>query len=249
VRPPVEQQILPTTWRANGFGLFGELLPGLQYRTYGITGLNAAGFGRDGIRGGRQDGNRERAHDWAWVARLDYAPIPEAFFGGSVFLGNAGQNQRFGDPDDPTSFRKPDVFTQLYEVHAQARTHGLELRALGAYTHVADAGVLSIDPDVDGPVANVMLGAYGEIAYDIMPLVWPETTQYLAPWFRYSWLDTQNSVPAGFHRDPQQRQRFYEMGLSYKPISQVVFKLDYRLQDRNQGSLPDEIRVGAGYVF
>jgi hypothetical protein len=83
-RPPVETQILPSTWRANGAGIFGELLPGLEYRTYGITSLNAKGFRADGIRGGRQSGNREFADDWSWVARLDYTPLPGGLIGGSL---------------------------------------------------------------------------------------------------------------------------------------------------------------------
>src|SRR5262249_35202899 len=30
-RPPVETQMIPSTWSANGFGLYGEVLPGLTY--------------------------------------------------------------------------------------------------------------------------------------------------------------------------------------------------------------------------
>jgi hypothetical protein len=94
-----------------------------------------------------------------------------------------------------------------------------------------------------------MLGAYAEAAYDLLPLIWPQTTQYLAPWFRYSWLDTNNKVPAGFVRDRMARRDYYEFGLQYKPIPQIVLKVDYHLQDAEQGTLPDELRLGGGFVF
>ncbi len=252
VRPQVEQQVIPSTWRANGFGLFGELLPGLEYRTYGVTSLDAKGFTNANLRDGRQNGDSERADTWSWVGRLDYTPIPELELGGSAYLGDQGQNEDYGSAAD--GFEHAGVFLQLYEVHGQVRTHGLEMRALGTYVDIDDAGLLSRDEYISTqtkgePIANVMLGAYGEIAYDIMPLVWRGTTQYLAPWFRYSWFDTQNSVPKGFSRDRAQRRDIVEVGLAYKPIPQVVFKLDYRDQDREQGTLPDEVRVGFGFVF
>ncbi len=256
VRAQVEQQIIPSTWRANGFGLFGEPLPGLQYRTYGITSLNAKGFAPNNLREARQSGNRERAHDWSWVGRVDYAPIRQLTLGGSALLGDQGQNQNYGNPED--GLVQVGVFTQIYEAHAEGRTHGLEVRLLGAYVDIDDADQLSRDTEIlketkNTAIGEVLLGGYGEIAYDIMPLLWPGTTHYLAPWFRYSWIDTQNAVPsslpAGVRRDPGQRREIYEVGLSYKPIPQVIFKLDYRVQDRREGDLPDEIRLGGGFVF
>jgi hypothetical protein len=42
-RPDIEQVIIPTTWRENGFGLFGQAGP-FSYRTYLLAGLDATGF-------------------------------------------------------------------------------------------------------------------------------------------------------------------------------------------------------------
>ena len=41
-RPDVERVIIPTTWRENGFGLFGEAGP-VSYRTYVVNGFEADG--------------------------------------------------------------------------------------------------------------------------------------------------------------------------------------------------------------
>jgi hypothetical protein len=251
-RPPVEQLVIPSTWRANGVGLFGQPIEGLEYKLYGITSLNAKGYESLDVREARQNGNRERAEDWSFVARADYTVLPEWSIGGSLYVGDQGQGEQYGNED--TGFRRVGAFTQLYEVHSELRTHGLELRALGTTMLVDDAGQLSRDDFISSrtggaPIGEVMLGAYAEIAYDVLPLLWPETTQYLAPWFRYSWLDTNNEVPNGFSRDRTARRDFYEFGLQYKPIPQVVLKTDYHIQDSEKGTLPDEIRLGGGFVF
>ncbi|GIW41685.1 MAG: hypothetical protein KatS3mg076_2262 [Candidatus Binatia bacterium] len=239
-RPPVETELIPTTWRANGFGLFGELLPGLEYRAYGVTSLNAKGFSPENLRGGRQRGNRELANDFSGVGRLDYTIVPGVQVGGSVYLGNQGQDREFDG-------RKPGVFLEMYEAHAQVRTHGLELRGLGVYVDIDDARALSAE--AGKTIGEVLLGGYAEVAYDVMPHLLPDTEQYLAPWFRYSWIDTQNDVPEGFERDRSQRRQFVEFGISYKPIPEFVAKIDARFGFRRDGALEDSVNFGAGYVF
>lgn len=256
VRPPVETQIIPTTWSANGVGLFGELAPGLLYKAYGITSFNAKGYRTLNLRDARQSGNRELASDWSFVGRTDYAFLPEWSGGGSLYVGTQGQNEEYGNPE--VGFRQAGVLTQLYEIHTQVQTRGWWFRALGVTTLVDDAGILSIDQTINPswetnpngqPIGKVLLGAYAEVAYDVMPWLLPETVQYLAPWFRYSWLDTNNKVAAGFLRDRAARRNYYELGIQYKPIPQVVLKADYHIQDAEKGTLPYEMRMGGGLVF
>ena len=59
-RPDTENRILPSTWRANGIGAFGEAGP-VAYKLYLTESLNASSFtAANGIRGGRQ---KRRAGD------------------------------------------------------------------------------------------------------------------------------------------------------------------------------------------
>ena len=240
-RPVVEQVIIPTTWREGGVGVFGTLAPGLDYRAYLMNGLDAKGYAFEGIREGSQEGNRALADDVAGTARLDYAPIPGTTFGASFFAGNAGQHQVFAG-------QKPNVFTLLWETHAQVQWRGLWLRALGVMTTIHDAAIVS---EAKGEtIGEDQFGFYAEAAYDLLPLLFPSTTQALAPFFRYEIFDTQDKVPQGFARNPGHNVQLYTVGAQYWPYPQVVLKLDYRNFDAGSvAPIPDEVNLGAGFVF
>ena len=68
-RPDTERLLLPSTWRENGAGLFGDVGP-FSYRLYAVNGLDATGFTDQGIRGGRQDGSQALAEDIAYLGDM-----------------------------------------------------------------------------------------------------------------------------------------------------------------------------------
>jgi hypothetical protein len=240
-RPEVEQRIIPTTWREGGVGIFGTLAPGLDYRAYVLNGLDAKGFASEGIREGRQEGSLALADDLAGTVRLDYTLLPGALVGGAFWAGDSGQDEAFAG-------RKPGVFTLIWETHAQVRYRGLELRALGAFIHLDDADLVS--EELGETIGEDQYGFYVEAAYDVVPLLFPESTQSFAPFFRYENLDTQDAVPRGFARVPGNAVQLYTVGASYKPHPQVVLKLEYRSFDSGaKAPTPDELNLGAGFVF
>jgi hypothetical protein len=247
-RPEVERRIIPSTWREIGVGLFGELLPDLQYRIYAVNGLDARGFDSESaIREGRQSGSGVKAEDLAFTGRLDYSPssAPGFLIGFSTYLGNSGQDQLFNG-------QEADVFTQLYEGHLQWRYRGLELRALGAWGHIDDAELVSaelVSAENDTVIGEAFYGWYAEAAYDVMPLLWTGTTQYLAPFFRYEQLDTVAEAPTGFADDLSRDREIFQGGLSYKPIPNVVIKADYRNFEAEAGDRADEFNLGLGFIF
>ena len=269
-RPEVERQILPSTWRENGVGIFGTVDLGaagdVGYRMYAVNGFDATGFDSSGLRGGRQSGSKALADHWAFVGRLDYdmsAVVPGLTFGGSVYAGKSGQNQEitrcvdFCDnsglfPGDPVpvpeiqSFPIPDTFVRIYELHAQYQAYGLKLRGLFAQAFLDDARRLS--SALGTTVAKEMIGGYAEIGYDVLPLVW-ESEMSLEPFFRYERLDTQHAVASGFSKDPARDYDLLVVGLSFKPIPQVVIKMDYRDFRAKKGSLEDEFQASIGFVF
>ena len=241
-RPDVEQYIIPSTWREIGAGLFGQIVPGLQYRLYAVNGLNAKGYTSAGIREGSGGGSLAAAENWAFTGRLDYTPgfAPGLLMGASTFLGDAGQNELYLG-------RKASVFTQLYEGHIQWHWRGLEMRALGALGYIGNANLVSA---ANGEtVGSQNYGWYTEAAYDVMPYLWKDTTQYLAPFFRYERYNTLAAVPNGFANDKSWDRWIYQAGLTYKPIPNISVKADYRNFHSAGTPQPDEFNLGLGFIY
>jgi len=255
-RPETEQRIIPTTWREVGAGLFGNITDDLQYRTYGMVGFNAAGFAPDGLRGGRQSASESIANDWAFVGRLDYQPIPSVIMGTSLYAGLSGQNQ------DIEEVPIPDTPTTIWEGHVQWRAWGLQTRALLAMAFLEDARSLSEalrrtgNIGEDDTIAGQMIGGYLEAAYDVMPWLLLDTDQSLSPYLRFEYVNTQWKTPVGpatvggtFGPNGFDQDRIWTVGTEYKPIPQVVLKLDYRDFNPVSGKKPSSVNFGLGFVF
>jgi hypothetical protein len=262
-RPEIERQIIPSTWRENGVGVLGTLFEQVDYQAFVINGFNAEGFDSGGLRGGRQKGNRALAEHLALVARLDWTPIQQLLIGGSVYHGNSGQNQDVGVSGTFGSYSVeiPDTRTTIWEVHAQYEDHGLHLRSLFTMAEIGDSSDLTAALGPVGmnggtgelaageAVAGQMLGVYGEVAFDLMPLFFPGSEKTLEPFFRYSYYDTQRDVPSNFSSDKSKEIEIYTVGVSFQPIPRVVIKADYRNRIAKSGGLPDEFNLGIGFVF
>jgi hypothetical protein len=241
-RPEVERNILPSTWSEMGGGLFGEILPGLHYRMYAVNGLDASKFTSEGIREGHGAGSQSLAESFAFTGRLDYVPDFASgwLLGGSVYSGDAGQNGRLAG-------RKLNVNTQLYEGHLQWHYRGLEMRALGAYGQIGDAGPLS--NSLGQTIGSQQYGWYVEGAYDVMPWLARDNTQYLAPFLRFERYDNMAQVARGFTRNRFFDRKIYQAGLTYKPIPNVVIKADFRHLEAGSGVLPQEFNLGLGFIY
>lgn len=245
-RPEVERLIIPSTWRENGAGIFGRIGNRVEYRAYVVNGMDASGFSSGGLRGGRQDGSEALSNDFAFVARVDVVMAPGLMTGGSVYTGQSGQDK---DVHDSTL---PDSMTTIYELHCEYKGYGASVRGLWTEAFIDQAGALSrkLGMMPTESVAQLMRGWYVEVAYDILPLVQEKTRMSLEPYFRFESYDTQRDVAnLGFARDKSKDIDLFVAGLQFKPIPQVVFKLDYRHFDPDEGHRADEIQALVGYVF
>lgn len=243
-RPDVEQRILPTTWRANGAGLFGELPIGLAYRVYLSEGLNARRFtAASGIRDGRQSGSRARVLKPALSARLDWIGTPGLLLGASTYTGDSWQEAQPAD-----TLLRPRV--TLVDGHARLDWQGVQVRAVLARGWLDDAGDLSDELGLTGSgrLGRSFWGYYVEAAYDVLPLAHPGSRVGMLPYLRFERTDTQDDVPGG-SENPANDRTTITAGLALKPHPNVILKMD-RQQRRNQAKTEtSQWNAAVGYLF
>jgi hypothetical protein len=242
-RPDVETVILPSTWREIGFGAWGDAGP-FSYRLYLVNGLNAAGYAADGLAEGRQEGSLALARDLALTGRLDYTGLPGVLVGASFFTGNAGQGQVTPSGE---GFAARTTFVDL---HLDAKWRGASFRALWAQSTVGDAEAVNLVNNFEGDesVGERQEGWYVEAGFDVLSLV-PRSRMNLTPFARYEAWDTQASVPEGYARNPENDVTQWTAGLVFKPIPQVVLKLDGQWRRNAARTGVNQLNVALGYEF
>jgi len=241
IRPATETRIIPTTWRESGMGIFGDLGP-FSYRTYVVNGLDAGGFTAAGLRGGRQKGSKAKAEDFAWTGRIDYVGMPGLLVGLSGYFGDSGQ----GLTDEDGTI---DVPTSIVEGHIDWRWKGLEIRFLAARAGLDDVARLNDALSITGAdsIGEESVGEYFQAGYDVF--TWRKGKSQLIPYLRWEKLNTQEEVPDGFSANPATDTTIRTLGIEYKPITQLVVKVDYQDTSNKADTGFSQFNVGMGYVF
>jgi hypothetical protein len=242
-RPTVDRVIIPTTWREGGIGIWGQPKDELRYEFYVMSGLDASGFsGRSGLRGGRLKITQAELNGPAFVGRLEWEPILGMVLGVSPYFGLAGPREL------------PDVNVKVGGVSGDWRIlrKGFESRALIAYFHVSDTDALrapvAVAPGETAPTSTVgsdLFGVYGELGYNVLYYV--DTEMALVPFVRVDYYDTTFQ-----ESDPDFNLPAFlvpTIGLSYRPIPQVVFKFDYQYERPSSGAIANRWNAGVGYMF
>lgn len=243
-RPETERQIIPSTWRENGIGVFGQT-PALAYRAYVVNGFRGDGFSASGLRGGRQNGSEALAENFGIVARLDYVGTLGLLVGGSAYFGNSGQGDTIG------SGETVEAPTVIAEGHVQYRARGLDLRGLFAVATVKDVEALnelnSIAPGSDASIGERLVGGYVQAGYDVLSRA--GTTHELIPYVRYETLNTQDEVPPGFSASAATERRIWSVGAAWKPIPNVAVKADYQIHSNEAKTGVNRFDVNVSYLF
>ncbi len=241
-RPEVEQAIVPSTWRENGAGLYGDAGP-FQWRAYAVSGLLSSGLSASGIRGARQSGARSKSEDLALTGRLDFTGVEGLVVGASFFTGNSGQGA-------VVAGQALDARVSLVDVHGQFERRGLQLRALYSQGSIGDAALVNRANNLTGnkSVGEDQYGWYVQAAFDLMTLGSPSQCS-ITPFVRYEKLDAQDGVPAGFQDDPASERSVLTAGVGLKPIPNIVFKADFQQHKNEARTGVDQWNLAVGWLF
>ncbi|MBI1803956.1 MAG: hypothetical protein HYR77_05760 [Ignavibacteria bacterium] len=236
-RPGVDHDVIPTTWRESGAGIYGSPTEGVNYQLYVVAGLLAAEFnGEQGIYDGKQEAFESSPTNPSFTGRLDYVPAPELRLGGSFFIGNTTEGDSAAG-SGTLSLISGDI---------QYSYQQLSLRAEGAFESISDAQ--KINAVFGNGVADQIYGLYVEGAYNVMPWLCSETNQTLSPFVRYEKYNTQAKV-TGFAANPAYDRNDITIGATYKPTFNTAFKIDYQFFNNAADLNTKQLNLGIGYNF
>jgi hypothetical protein len=246
-RPAVERRIIPSTWRENGFGVYGQWGP-FAYRSYLTSGLQATsntgvtGFSATGIGGGRSHGAKSFAEDVASSSRLDWLPMPGALLGASFYVGQADQD-----------FLAASVPVTLWDAHLRVQWRGAELKALYAESRVGNADAVNaaqgVTPASGNSVGRRQYGGYAEAAYDVLSGWSGNKGHALSPFVRVERYDTQADVPELWQKNPANSRTEIVAGVTYKPIPQIALKADQQWIRNQAHTGVNQWNLGIGWLF
>ena len=208
-RPNYSKYIIPTTWFGNGAAIYGSVR-GFDYRVVLMEGLDGTKFSpSSGIRNGRQKGYKSEATHPLLNLRLETRQIHGLFVGGSYSTMQAADTLNGNNIINPTS---------LMEVHAQYTAGDMHV--------ITEFGQINYgEPEAVSNVSSAR-GYYIDLGYDLRSVL--ALKGQLIPWFRYSDVNTAASTDGSDENLVSDHHTTeWLVGLQFKPISDVVFKLDY----------------------
>ncbi len=223
-RNSVEKNIIPSTWWEGGVAYRHTNEAGWAFDAAAHTGLFSPTSGSKAfnIRSGRQKVGNAEASNGALTTRVTYTGTPGLQVGVSAQYQTDIAQSTFSETIDAT----------LLSAHADYQRGGFGLRALYARWDL-------------GGAAPGLTGADEQFGYYIEPSYRFETEAGDLGFFaRYSVYDNH----AGSSSNTE--DAYFDIGMNYWPIENVVFKWDIQFTDYANSSKDEEIiNLGVGYQF
>ena len=120
----------------------------------------------------------------------------------------------------------------------------------GVYTIVKLGNVeqLNIEKSKTGSnsIASQMSGYYANLGYNVLHSA---SDSELIPFIQYESYDTQDKIGSSFTKDLSKERTNITYGLSYKPLSNIVFKADYVKSTNKAKTGVDSWNLGMGWNF
>ena len=246
-RPYLERYIIPTTWRENGIGVYGDTKY-FSYRAYVVNGMKAeeGEFKASApLKKLRQNGAQAVADKLAFTGRIDFKLPRNLIIGGSTFI--SGVQDEKGKGLGTVSLFSPHLWWQYA---------GWDIRFVGVYTTVSDADKITeeLSPpacSTDRTQCNVfpekIQGFYLQVAYNIFRHF--DIDQELYVFGMYENYDTHAEVPSGYQKPEGSEVQIFNFGISYKPHPLIALKLDYVREDYKDKKDNDLYRGAITWMF
>lgn len=261
-RPAFDQEdggIIPTTWRELGFGAFGEIADGWNYRGYLMASMLAENFSHaGGIGEGKQEGKLVNASNLAVTGRVEYTGTKGLKGGASFYFGGtSGDNPAFGTYGNglfavPLTVISADVQYNVSELYLRG-VWGMSMvdaDSINKAFHTDSTGKI-----VDG-ISKGMGGFYVEAAYNVMKLIDNNSSEQLLPFVRYENINLNSTLAANSAEDKALEKTVITAGLTYKPTYNLALKFDWQsysnaaFSNSAEGaSKVNTVSVGLGYMF
>jgi hypothetical protein len=266
-RPETESKVIPESWNEMGIELVhdGE---NVRFHVQAVNGLDSSGFSSQSwVASGHQGKFEEvKATDLAGVIRGDFLAIPGAVVGISGYYGGTSRNRP--QPDLVNSCEKSDgtkvapcgfqsAAVELIDFHwlisrSSFRTTGAAM--LGKLSNAAKVSERNsrLPNGLDAPRSPVAASAYGiwgEVGYDVSPLLGLASIHALEPFIRFDQYDTVYKIAEGQVDNPRYAQRILTGGISYILDHGIVSKFDVSTRSFGSDLLRPETTIEAGFSF
>jgi len=251
-RPAVDNVIVPTTWRELGVGVSGRFPDAsVGYQAYIFNGFKSTdidgeggvkGFlkGSTGLRGGRQKGIKSTVDSPTFSTKIDYYGLPGLRIGLSGYFGKTQAADEVEHLDGAT--------IGISMVGFDARYAFKKITARGQFIYASLSDTQAYNTLTGKDLGSALLGYYGEVAYNILPL---GARQRLFAFARYEKYDTHASTNGMLVRNDAYNRTDITTGLSYHIAQGVVIKGDYQFRDNNvaNGNVDNRLNFGIGIWF
>lgn len=229
-RPNYSKKIIPTTWFGNGISFYGTVR-NVGYRLVLMEGLQGTAISPGkGIREARQEGVKSDATHPLLNLSLEIRAIPDLVFGASV---------SFNQVADTLNGRSQLNRVTIFEGHTRWSRSGLIFQG--------EAGQIKYgSPELVGGVSTAA-GYYLDFGYDLAKLL--HLPGQIIPWLRYNYSNTAaGTTTAATQLKTAYAESYWQTGLQFKPIHEVVYKLDYGVRKLG-GTNTTLFNMGIGYMF
>lgn len=250
-RPAVDNKIVPTTWREIGVGVNGRFPDlDLSYQAYIFNGfksteadgedINGLLKGSSGLRGGRQKGIQSTVSTPTFSTKLDYYGILGLRMGLSGYFGRTQADDEIEDIDGST--------IGIAMVGFDARYNYKKFEARGEFIYASLSDTDDYNDLTEQDLGSALLGYYGEIGYNVLPL---SAKQRLVAFARYENYDTHAETEDNTVRNDAFNRSDITFGLSYHIVDGVVVKGDYQVKDNalSGSEVNNQLNFGIGVWF